>query len=183
MDGYIKELESHIASAIGKFKEDVQGIRTSRPSTQLIENVKIDYAGEQVPLKQIGSLSVKPPREIDISLWDHSLVSSVIKAVEGMDMGLTVTNEGNVVRAFLPPLSEERRQELVRIVKKTAEQIRIQLRGYRDESNKKIKTAEAEKQLNKDQAFRAKEEIQKKIDDANKKIEDMIESKLQELKE
>ncbi len=183
MEEILKELERELKSFVQKFREELQGIRSGRPSTQLLENIQVEYAGAVLPIKQLGSLGIKPPREIDITVWDQAAVAPVAKAIEAAKLGLSVSHEGNVIRAFLPPLTEERRTELSRLVKKTAEEIRIKVRTHRDETNKKLKAAEAAKQINEDQVFKGKEKIQKLVDDANKQIELLVENKIKELQE
>ncbi len=183
MEQYIKELEGHLNTTLQKFREELQGVRSGRPTTQLLENIQVEYAGSFLPIKQIGSLGVRPPRELDITVWDPGAVSAVMKAIEGAKIGLSLQNEGNTIRAFLPPLSQERREELMKLIKKMAEGARISIRASRDDANKKIKAAEAEKKLNEDQVFQAKEKIQKVVDEINKQIEALVEGKGKELQE
>jgi len=183
MEKYLKELEEHLKSVLVRFKEDLGGVRSGRPTTQLLENIMVEYSGGTFPIKQLGSLGIKPPREIDITVWDPSVVNPLIKAIENAKIGLSLQAEGNIIRAFLPTLTQERRDELTKLVKKIAETERIQIRGNRDETNKKIKAAEASKDLNEDQVFKAKEKIQKLVDDVNGQIESLVESKLKELQE
>lgn len=183
MEEIFKELEQQLKSFVQKFREELQGIRSGRPTTQLLENIQVEYAGATLPVKQLGSLGVKPPREIDITVWDQAAVASVQKAIEAAKIGLSVSHEGNVIRAFLPPLTEERRAEFKKLVGKMAEEVRIKMRTHRDEANKKVKAAEAAKTLNEDQVFKGKEKIQKAVDEANKQIEGLVENKLKELQE
>ena len=183
MEQYLKELGEHLSATLQRFKEELQGVRSGRPTTQLVENIQVEYSGQFLPLKQLGSLTVKPPREIDVTVWDPNILTAAIKAIEAAKMGLSLQNEGNTIRAFLPPLSQERRDELTKFVKKMAEEKRIQVRGNRDDMNKKIKTAEANKELSEDQVFKAKEKIQKLVEDTNKQIENLIENKFKELQE
>lgn len=183
METYIKELEDHLRVAISKFKEELQGVRSGRPTTQLLENIQVEYAGQMLPIKQLASLSIKPPREIDITVWDPSIIAGVMKAIDAAKAGLSVQNEGNTIRAFLPPLTQERRDELTKFVKKMAEATRIQIRGTRDEMNKKVKTVETNKEFGEDAVFKAKEKIQKFVEDANGQIEALVEGKLKELQE
>lgn len=183
METYLKELEHHLRLAVERFKLDLQGIRTSRPTTQLIENIEAEYAGGRFPVKQLASLGVKPPREIDITVWDQAAVNPIVKALQDAKVGLSLSNEGNVIRAFLPPLSEERREELTKLTKKIAEETRIKIRTSRDDTQKKMKAAEARKELNEDQMFKGKEKIQKLVDEMNRQVETLVEGKLKELRE
>lgn len=182
-DSYVTELEVKLSPTFEKLKNDMSGIRSGRPSPQLIENIQVEYAGGTLPIRQLGSISVRPPRELTVHVWDRNAVQSVVKAIQDAQSGLSVTEEGAVIRCFLPPLSEERRAEMQRLVSKTAEAARIIVRTARDEVNKKIKAAETRKELDKDAAFTAKERIQKVVVDVNARIEDMVAAKNRELLE
>ncbi|MEK7077433.1 MAG: ribosome recycling factor [Patescibacteria group bacterium] len=183
IDNVLKELEGQLKNSAEKLRQELQGVRSNRPSVELVENISVVYFDQPMTIKQLASLGVKMPREIDITVWDHNAVNPIMKAIQDAGIGLSLSNEGNMIRAFLPVLTEERRQELTKIVKKMAEEVRIRVRGHRDDGNKKIKSAEAAKELNEDEAFKAKEKIQKLTDEANKQIEAMVESKFTELQE
>ena len=180
---YLKELESLLHGAVQRLKEDMQNIRSSRPSVELLENVKVNYYEEWLTVKQMGSLGVQPPREITITVWDKGAVPTVMKAIEAAKIGYTVTNDDNVIRATLPPLTNERREEFSKVVKKATEQTRIQVRARRDEVNKRLKAAEDAKELSEDQLFKLKERVQKAVDETNKQIEGMLDGKIKELAE
>lgn len=177
----IKELEESLRNRFESLKQDLQGIRTNRPSPELIENLSVSYFEQRMPIKQLGSISIKPPREIVIQVWDEQVIPGIIKAIEEAKLGLSVQRDENSIRAFLPPLTDERRVELGKIIKKMAEEVRIIIRSLRDESNKKIKLAETEKTITQDQFFKTKEKIQLVIDKSNQQIEELLEKKLVEL--
>ena len=183
MERRIQEFQADLARAADALKQDLQGIRSGRPTTQLLENIQVNVYEQTLTIKELGSLSVKPPREIDITVWDQNAISAVAKAIQEAKAGLTPSVEGNVIRCFLPPLTEERRRELAKLVGKMAEETRIKIRAHRDEMNKKIKAAESNKEINEDQAFKAKEKIQKTVDEVNRHIEGLVSSKLEELRE
>lgn len=181
-DKHIKHLEEETGKLVSKFKEDVRAIRGNRPTTELIENLKADYYNQTLTVKELGSISVVPPREISVSVWDKNAVSPVIKAIEAANIGLSIQNDGNVIRAFLPALTEERREEFTKLAKKGAEAARIQLRSRRDEAIKRIKASADAKEMSEDAAFKTKERVQKIIDGANAEIEKAVEAKMQELR-
>lgn len=183
MEQHQKELEAALGVAVQKLQNEFRAIRSSRPSIQLVEDIPVVYYDEKLTIKQLGSLSVRPPRDIEIGVWDKNAVGPVVKAIQEANVGLSTAADGTVVRASLPPLTDERRAEFVKLVKKMAEETRIQVRGRRDEAIKKIKAAEEEKKLDEDQVFRGKEQIQKLIDETNRKIEAAVEGKLKELNE
>ncbi len=183
MDELIKSSEGRIKDLVALFQKDLSGFRTNRPHPQLVEDVKVEYAGQFLPLKQVGSISIIPPREIQINVWDPNAVPMVAKAIESANLGLNPSVQGNMVRVMLPPMSDERRDELKRLVKTVAEKFRIQLRGLRDETNKKVEAAAKAKEVSEDQKFKLRDRIQKAIDAANKDIEALIDRKFQEISE
>lgn len=180
---FLKESEELFRAIALKLKEELRMIRSNRPSLDLLENLKVSVYNDMLPIKQLGSLGIVPPREVTVSVWDKTAVSHVMKAIQEASLGFTVSNDGNVIRATLPALTNERREELGRLVKKTAENARIQLRGRRDEAMKKIKTAEEKKETSEDATFKLREKIQKFTDERNKEIELLVEGKLKELSE
>jgi len=180
---YIKDLETELAAATGKLKQDFAEIRGNRPSPDMVQNIAITLYEQRLTIRELGSLSVLPPRTIQIALWDKNAVAPVVKAIEAAHLGLTASSDGNVVRATLSSLGDERREELAKLVKKMAEGARIQIRGRRDDAMKRIRDGENNKELTKDDAFRAKEKIQKAVDKANGDVESAVEYKIAELGE
>lgn len=179
----LKELEGDFGGVFGRLKEELASVRSGRPSVELVENIKVDIYGQEMTIKQLGSLSVVPPRMIHITVWDKSSVGAVLKAIEGAKIGMTASNDGNTIRASLPTLTDERREELSKLIKKMIEATRIQVRNKRDEVMKKMKAMGDEKVLNEDQIFKLKEKIQKVVDEWNGKIEQAMDSKLKEISE
>lgn len=177
----LEKFKKETAILVESFKKEITGIRGNRPSPALVENLKVDYFGQSLLVKQLGSISVFPPREIDINVWDKNAVPGIVKAVE--TSGLSVNYEGKLIKINLPPLTEERRQELIKSVKKIAENFRIQLRHQRDEINKEITHSFETKEINEDQKFKLKEEAQKKVDSVNQEIENILSQKTKELQE
>lgn len=166
-----------------KLKEELAPIRANRPTPALLENIQAEYYGQMMPLKQMGAISIKPPREIQIQAWDKEGVTAIVKAIQESPLGLTPMPDGNTIRVFLPELSAERREELGKHVKKIAEGYRIHLRAAREEANKEIERMEKAGELTEDDKFRRKEDIQKQTDRANEEIEAILERKLQEIHE
>jgi len=180
---YLKELELALKAIGDKLREELRAVRGNRPSVDLIADVRVNYYDQWMTVKQLGSLSVLPPRSVQVGVWDKNAVGAVAKAIESAKIGLSVTNDGNNVIATLSPLGNERREELAKLVKKTAEGHRIQIRAKRDEAIKKLKEAETSKQASEDEVFKTKEKIQKAVDETNKKVEQAVEEKLKELAE
>lgn len=180
---YIKGLENQLKSIAEKLRQELGAIRGNRPSVDLVQDIKVSYYGQELPIKQLGALSILPPRSVQISVWDKNAVGPVTKALESAKRGLSVSGDGVSIIATLSPLGSERREELGKLVKKTSEGFRIQIRSHRDEVIRKIKEAESQKELTEDEVFKAKEKIQKLVDETNKQIEGLVEGKLKELEE
>ncbi|MBI5079439.1 ribosome recycling factor [Candidatus Wolfebacteria bacterium] len=182
MTDVLKDLELKSGEAIRYFKDQLSGIRGGRPTAKLVEDISVEYFGRKMAVKQLGAISVVPPKEIQISVWDKEVLPIIAKAIE-LSLNVGVNTEGNLLRIFLPPLSEERRQELVKLVRREAEETKIKIRGSRDEAMKKIKTQEEEKLIGEDEKFRLKDEIQKITDKANAETEKILENKIKEISE
>jgi len=179
----LKNLELKVAEAIKRFKEQLAALRGGRPSSKLVEDVLVEYFGQKLPIKQLGSINITPPREIQISVWDKTAASAVLKAIESSNLNISANVEGNLIRINLPPLSGERRQELTKLAKKEAEEVRIEIRGIRDEIIKEINRQFEEKKITEDDKFKFKEKIQENIDKTNEEIEKILENKIKEIEE
>ena len=182
-DQFLKELEGFLRGTSERLREEFRAVRGNRPSVELLENVKVNYYDQQCTVKQLGSLSLRAPRDIEIQAWDKNAVPAVMKAIEDAKIGMTVTNDGNVIRASLPTLTDERRQEMVKLAKKAAEASRIQVRSYRDEQIKKLKAAQEKDEITEDAFFKTKEKIQKAVDGTNQEIESALDNKIREVGE
>ncbi len=183
MDTYLKELDAALKTTVAKFKEELRGMRSSRPSIELIENLSVNYFDTWMTVKQLGSLAVVPPREVRVTVWDKGSAAPIAKAIEEAQAGFSVAVDGTTIRATLSALSNERREELGRLVKKTAEGSRIAVRNVREDIIKKIRAAEEASEITEDQSRSGKENVQKRVNDANAEIEALVEEKLKELGE
>jgi ribosome recycling factor len=181
MTSLIEEYKGRLKELMEGFKRELQGVRTNRPHPGLVEDLKVDYYGQTLPVKQLGSVSVVPPREIQIHVWDGNAAASVAKALEGAALGFSVSAEGNIVRIHLPELSAERRKELVRYVGRLAEETRIKVRRERDEWNKRIQKLSDDHELSEDQKFKHKEEVQKATEASGKEIDAAVAAKTGEI--
>jgi len=183
MEDFSKDFESKTKTIVDSLKQELLGIRANRPTTKLVEDVRVDYYGQEMPIKQLASITIVPPREIDISVWDKNAVAPIAKAIETSKAGFTANVEGNLIRINLPPLTEERKQELTKYVKSVVETARIKIRATRDEVNKKIQQAADAKTISEDQKFKFKKQVQDSTDKINKEIETMLLSKIKEISE
>ncbi len=183
MEEILKELETKLKQLGARLEDELKGVRANRPSIGLIEDVQVEYYGQQMPIKQLASISIQPPRDLVVSVWDKGAAPAVAKGIESAKAGFSVSNEGSLIRVSLPTLTDERRTELSRLVKKMAEEVRISVRAARDEANKKLKSAEDGGAIREDQAFKAREQAQKLTDQANQNVEAQVDRKLKEIAE
>lgn len=183
MEELIKNLEVQTKALADALKQELSGIRTNRPAPQLIENVRVDYMGATLTVRELGSISVVPPRELQVAVWDRGSANAVAKAIEDSPIRVAPSVEGNIVHVRLPSLTEERRTELTKAAKAGSEKARIKLRGLRDEANKKIEAALKAKTISEDQKFKTKECVQKAVDKANESMEGLLQSKIKEISE
>ena len=176
-----KNLEQKLKPVLEALKQELLNLRTNRPTAKLVEDIKVEYLGQEMLIKQLGSISIILPREIDIAVWDKETVGAVMKAIEASGRGLTANIQGNLIRINLPVLTDERRQELVKLVKSTAESAKIKIRSLRDEANKKVESDFKAKLLSEDQKFKMRDHIQKAVDKANLDLENLLISKIKEI--
>lgn len=158
-------------------------MRANRPSTNLVEDIQVEYYGQMLPIKQLGSIAIVPPREIAVTLWDKNAVGPAEKAIRESNLGLSPAIDGTTIRLALPPLTDERRAELLKLVKQQAEEARIRIRSQRDDAMKRINQAESEKKISEDQKFAQKDRAQKAVDAANAEIEKLLLQKSKEIQE
>jgi ribosome recycling factor len=183
METYVKEIEDALLGVLSKFKEEIKGIRSNRPSTELLEGIRVNCYDSQMPINQVGTLSVGGAREIIISVWDKTIIPAVMSAIQEANVGFSLRNDGMNIIASLPALSEERRQEFMKMVKRISEDFKIQIRNKREESMKKLKGAEDSGEITEDMVFKGKELIQKVVDKYNAEIDKNLEAKIKELGE
>ncbi len=179
----IKELEAALAETVGKLKQEFGQIRGNRPSPDMIQDIKINLYDQMLSIRELGSLSVLPPRTIQITVWDPDAVPAIMKAIETAHLGLSTNNDGMNIRATLSPLGDERRDEMTKLVKKMSETARIQVRARREDAMKRLKDSESRKEITEDDVFKGKEGIQKVTDKANGEIEALTKNKTEELGE
>ncbi len=181
MQNIVDNFEQKIDRLVPEFKEEMRAVRANRPSAAIVENLEVEYYGTKTPISHLASIQVKPPREILIQVWDKDAVKAVGNAVSSSDLGLSANTEGNIIRVFIPELSRERRDELVRHIKGKVEEYRINVRNLRDEANKEIVQKEKAGEITEDDKFRFKKKIQEKTEEANGEIEEIFENKKKEI--
>jgi len=183
MEALVKDTSARMERSIEAFRKELGKVRTGRASFSLLDGVKVDYYGTPTPLQQVGTLSVPESRLITITPWDAKMIGPIEKAIQGSGLGLNPASDGKVVRIPIPPLTEERRKELAKLVRKMAEDARVAVRNVRREAIEKLKDREKKKEISEDVVKRGQERIQKETDAHVKKIDEILKSKEQEILE
>jgi ribosome recycling factor len=176
-------VEHRMARAIEAMQRDFQGVRTGRASTSLVERIHVDYYGTETPLNQLAGLSVPEPHQIVIQPWDRSVLGAIEKAIIKSDIGLMPTVDGTVVRLNIPPLTEERRKDLVRVVHKRMEDARVEIRNLRRDAADSLKKEERDGSVGADEARRQLDALQKTTDRFIAEVDRLGEVKEQEVLE
>lgn len=177
MEDIFKNAEEDMKKAVNYFKNEIAGLRTGRASTSLVEELKVEYYGSKVPIKQLGTISVSDVNQITIQVWDTNAVSQIEKAIME-NLQLTPQRQGNVLRITLPPLTEERRRELVKMLHKMAEEARVAVRNIRRDAKELIEDLEG---VSEDEIKRAIDRLQKLTDKYIEEINSLAESKEREI--
>jgi ribosome recycling factor len=169
--------------AIDALKKEFGAIRTGRATLALLDGIMIDYYGTPTPIQQLASLSIPEAKQIAIQPWEQKIIPDIEKAIMKSDLGLTPANDGKLIRINIPALTEERRKQIVKIVKKRAEEAKIAVRNIRRDSNEDLKKLEKEKHISEDDVKRSHDEIQKLTDSYTAKIDEILKHKEQEIME
>jgi len=183
LEKIISESKPKMEKAIERFQEAIGKLRTGRASSAIVENLTVDYYGAKSPLKQIASINIPEPRLIVITPWSKDSLVDIEKAINEAGLGLNPTNDGQVVRIAIPPLNEERRADLAKVLGKYAEEARVLIRQAREEAWDEIQDLVKNGDLAEDDKFKGKESLQKVVDEYNKKIEAVREKKEKEIME
>jgi ribosome recycling factor len=176
-----KDAQTRMAKSVEAFRHDLVKVRTGRASTALVDHLKVNYYGSDMPLTQVASVAVTDSRSLTITPWEKQMVSAVEKAILASDLGLTPNTAGTVIRLNLPALTEERRKELSKHVHAGGEDAKVAIRNIRRDANSQVKELLKEKQVTEDEASRSEADIQKLTDDAIKAVDDVVKAKEQEL--
>ena len=180
---FIGELKSKMEKSLEALRRDLSRVRTGRASLALLDGVRVNYYGVPTALSQVSSLSVPESRTISIQPWDAKMIGEIEKAIQKSDLGLTPLSDGKIVRINIPPLTEERRKELVKVTKRMEEECKVALRNIRRDANEQLKTAKKDKAVSEDEQFKFQEEVQKLMDKSIEKAEEIIKTKEKEILE
>ena len=183
IDEILFEAEEHMEKAIDHLKHEFRGLRTGRATTALVEYVKVDYYGERTDLRALASLTTPDAASILIKPFDPTSIKAIVRGLEEANLGINPQSDGKQVRMILPPLSGERRQQLVHKVKEASEQTRVALRNIRRDANKKVDAEEKDSTMTEDQARDAREDVQELLKKFEGTVETLIAAKTKEIME
>ena len=183
----LKDVQNNADTRMAKALEALAGrlckIRTGRAQPALLDGIMVDYYGSPTPLRQVAQVNVEDARTLKLSVFDRNAIKAVEKAIQQSDLGLNPVVAGVEIRVPLPPLTEERRKDLVKVVKGEVEQAKVEIRNIRRDANDKIKALQKDKQISEDEQRSGEEKIQKATDAAIKKADELLDAKQKELME
>ncbi|MEO2150205.1 MAG: ribosome recycling factor [bacterium] len=183
MEEVILDAEERMTKALDHLREEMRGMRTGRAHPGLVESIRIDYYGTATPLKQLANISVPEPDQLVIKPFDVSAMSDIEKGILSSDLGITPQNDGKLIRLRIPPLSEERRKQMVSRAKEVAEESRISMRNIRRDANKHIDTSKKDGDLSEDDQSRFKDQVQEVLKTVEKQVDADLKRKTEELME
>jgi ribosome recycling factor len=178
-----QQAKAEMDGSLDSLTKEFSKVRTGRASISLLDSVRVDYYGTPTPLNQLATLAVPEPRMITIQPWDAQVTKEIEKAILKADLGLTPTSDGKLVRVSIPALTEERRKELVKVVKKMAEAARVSIRNHRRKVNDDLKVMKNDKKISEDEMFNAQADVQKITDDYITKVDELTRAKEAEILE
>jgi ribosome recycling factor len=183
MQNLLNDGKKRMAGAIGALEKDFSKLRTGRATTALVDTIVVDYYGTPTPINQLSSVSVPDAKTITIQPWDRGAFGAVEKAIQTSDLGLNPVNDGKIIRISIPPLTEERRKELVKVAKKYTEDCKIAIRNVRRDLNDTLKKMEKDKDISEDELKKGEADVQKLTDDHVKQSDSVFAAKEKEILE
>jgi ribosome recycling factor len=178
-----QKVTGRMDAALEHLKRELAGLRTGRASLALLDMIKVDYYGTPTPLKQVANLAVPESRLMTVQPWEPPLIKEIEKAILASGLGLTPSNDGKIIRIPVPPLTEERRKDLIKVCKKHAEETKVSLRTIRREGNEELKHLQKDAKLSEDELRKAETEIQKLTDQYVEKVDQILKKKEEEILE
>ena len=178
-----EDLNERMGKSIETLKREYSRLRTGRASVSLLDGIRVSYYETPTPLNQMASLAVPEPRLIVIQPWDKTAIGDIEKAILKSELGLTPMSDGKVIRIAIPPLTEERRKELVKVARKMAEDNKVAIRNIRRDANDMLKDLKTEKEITEDNLYRSQDEVQKITDDFISQVDELCETKEKEILE
>jgi ribosome recycling factor len=183
IESIYEDTSESMEKSVQALKRDLKRLRTGRASLSILDGIKVDYYGTLTPLNQMATLAVPESRLITIQPWDVSVIKEMEKALLKSDLGLTPSNDGKIIRIAIPPLTEERRKELVKVVHKMCEDYKISLRNIRRDANELLKSMKKDGDISEDDLYKAQDQVQKITDEHIKLIDDCFKDKEKEILE
>ncbi|MGA9191565.1 MAG: ribosome recycling factor [Anaerolineales bacterium] len=183
VEDWLVEGDNRMRGAVKTLEEDLAAIRTGRASPALVERLEVEYYGTRTPLQQIANISAPEPRLVTIKPFDPSTMKDIERAIQVSDLGLTPSNDGKIIRLSIPPLTEERRHELVKLVRSRTEEARVAVRNVRRDVQNELRDLEKEKEISEDELYRSEERLQKLTDEHIEAINAVSEKKEAEVLE
>ena len=183
IDEILKDAEERMGKSLVAFRRELGGIRTGKATTALLDGIKVEWYGQVMPLNQVASISVPESRLLLIQPWDRTIVSEVEKAIHKSSLGLVPNTDGNVIRLAVPPLTEERRHDLVKVVRKHAEEARVSVRNIRRDANEHLKSGQKDGAISEDDSHKAVDKVQKLTDKYIEDVDTSLTAKEKEIME
>ena len=181
MDDFYSECKDRMEKTISALKKEMSRIRTGRANPAILDDLSVEYYGSPTPLKQLAAISTPDPRCLMIAPYDKSCIGAIEKAINTSDLGLPPNNDGHVIRLNIPELTQERRKDLVKDVKKKGEEAKVAIRNIRRDGNESVKKAEKGKDISEDEAKKEQERIQKLTDEFCGKVDDVLKHKEEDI--
>lgn len=183
VDEILSETKASMQKAVEAFGHETAMVRSGRASASLLDPIRVEYYGSQMPINQVANVGVPEPRLITIQPWDKTALPAIEKAIMASNLGLVPSNDGTIIRLPIPQLTEERRIELVRVVRQMAEEGRISVRNARRDANELLKDAQKEGEIPEDDAKRGQDQVQELTNEFVKKVDDLLKEKEEEIME
>ncbi len=183
IDDIQQDAQSRMTKSIESYKTELTKIRTGRAHASLLDHVTVEYYGSQVPISQAANITAEDSRTLAVTAWDGSMVQAIEKAIMTSDLGLNPNTAGNVIRVPMPPLTEERRRDLVKVVKELTENARVAVRNIRRDANSDLKALQKEKEISEDDERKGQDMVQKVTDQSVAKLDELLQEKEKELME
>lgn len=183
MDETLADSRKRMEKAVDVLRKELNKVRTGRATTSLLDDIKVDYYGTPTPLNQIGTMAVPEPRLITIQPWEKNLMPEIEKAIQRSDLGLNPNSDGQLIRISFPPLTEDRRKEMVKLTKRMGEDSKVAIRNIRRDANETIKGLEKEKEITEDDLKRGEKSVQDLTDQMVAKVDEIISNKEAEVME
>lgn len=183
MNAIVKDAKSRMDKSLEALRSELTKVRTGKATTALLDSIKVEYYGNMVPLNQVGNVSVLDAHTLSITPWEKAMVPIIEKSIQEANLGFNPVSDGTNLKVPVPPLNEERRKELVKLIKKFGEDAKIAVRNIRRDANDNLKKEQKDKKMSEDQLLDAEDEVQKNTDEHTKKVDEILKHKEAEIME